>query len=104
MLEVPPEWNEVPDLMMEEEDVLPKASGSTKWRREEISGGRRKRSKEDQIRQEKQGHLPTVSWRIQNPEGFYSKDREEEQQDEDNWQAPDKWQKISQMVFCNRVL
>ena len=23
MLEVPPEWNEVPDLMMEEEDVLP---------------------------------------------------------------------------------
>ena len=30
MLEVPPEWNEVPDLMMEEEDVLPKAMGSTK--------------------------------------------------------------------------
>ena len=25
MLEVPPEWNKVPDLMMEEEDVLPKA-------------------------------------------------------------------------------
>ena len=32
MLEVPPEWNEVPDLMMEEEDVLPKATGSTKQR------------------------------------------------------------------------
>ena len=30
MLEVPPECNEVPDLMMEEEDVLPKATGSTK--------------------------------------------------------------------------
>ena len=25
MLEVPPEWNEVPYLVMEEEDVLPKA-------------------------------------------------------------------------------
>ena len=42
MLEVPPEWNEVPDLMMEEEDVLPEATGSTKWRRDEISRGRRK--------------------------------------------------------------
>ena len=33
MLEVPPEWNEVPDLMREEEDVLPKAEGSTKLKR-----------------------------------------------------------------------
>ena len=24
MLEVPPEWNEVPDMMMEDEDVLPR--------------------------------------------------------------------------------
>ena len=30
MLEVPLEWNEVPDLMMEEEDILSKATGSTK--------------------------------------------------------------------------
>ena len=37
MLEVPPEWNDVPDLMMEEEDVLPKATGYTKRRRDEIS-------------------------------------------------------------------
>ena len=28
MLEVPPEWNEVPDMMMEDEEVLPKAKGS----------------------------------------------------------------------------
>ena len=40
MLEVPPEWNEVPDLMMEEEDVFPEATGSTKRRRDEISRGR----------------------------------------------------------------
>ena len=43
MLEVPPEWNEVPDLMIEEEDVLTEAKGSTKRRRDELSRGRRKR-------------------------------------------------------------
>ena len=53
MLEVPPKWNKVPDLMMEEEDVLCKATGSTKQRRDEISRGRRKRQKEDDIRPEK---------------------------------------------------
>ena len=74
MLEVPPEWNEVPDLMMEEEDVLPEATGSTKRRRDEISRGRRKRRKEDDIRLEKHGHLPTVYLRIQNPKGFYSEE------------------------------
>ena len=47
MLEVPPEWIEVLVLMMEEEDVLPKATGSTKQRRDEMSpeggeNGRRK--------------------------------------------------------------
>ena len=46
----------------------------------------------------------TVSQRIQNPEGFYSKDWDEGQQEEDEWQVPDKWQRISQMVFCNIVL
>ena len=30
MLEVPPEWNEVPDLMMEDKNVLPEAAGSSK--------------------------------------------------------------------------
>ena len=30
MLEVLPEWNEVPDLMMEDKNVLPEAAGSTK--------------------------------------------------------------------------
>ena len=39
MLEVPP------DLMMEEEDILPEATGSTKRRRDEISRGQRKRQK-----------------------------------------------------------
>ena len=53
MLEVPPEWNEVPDFMMEEEDVLPEATGSTKRRRDEISRGRREQRKEYNIWPEK---------------------------------------------------
>ena len=104
MLEVPPEWNKVPDLMMEEEDVLSEATGSTKGRRDENSQGPRKRRKEDNIQPEKQGHPPTVSRRIQNPEGFYSEDWDKDQQKEENWHTPDKWQKISQMVFHNTVL
>ena len=104
ILEVPPEWNKVPDLMMEEEDVLPEATGSTKQRTDEISRGRRKRRKEDNIWLEKQGHSPTVSRRIQNPEGFYSEDWDKDQLVEDVWQAPDKWKIISQMVFHYGVL
>ena len=104
MLEVPPEWNEVLDLMMEEEDVLPKATGSTKRRRNEISRMRRKGWKEDDIRPEKWRHSHTVSRRIQNPEVFYSEDWDEVQQEEDKWQAPDKRQRISQIVFREGVL
>ena len=37
MLEVPPEWNEVPMMMLEDKDVLPKADGSAKWKRDEVS-------------------------------------------------------------------
>ena len=52
----------------------------------------------------KQEHSSIVSGRIQNPEGFYSEDWDEDKQEEDEWQTPDKFQKISQMVFCNGVL
>ena len=41
MLEVPPEWNEVPDLVMEDEDVLPEAAVSTKRKQDEVAWGRR---------------------------------------------------------------
>ena len=37
MLEIPPEWNEVPDLIMEEGDILPENMRPEKWKREEIS-------------------------------------------------------------------
>ena len=59
---------------------------------------------EDDIRAEKREHSPTTSRRTQNPEGFYSEDWNEDQQEEDEWQVPDKFQKISQMVFRNGVL
>ena len=42
ILEVPPERNEVLDLMMEDKDVLPEAEGSTKRKRDEVARGRRK--------------------------------------------------------------
>ena len=56
--------------------------------RDEISRGRKKRRKEDDIRAGKREHSPTVS----------------RKQEEDEWQIPDKFQKISQMVFCNGIL
>ena len=89
---------------MEEGDILPEYTRPDKRKRDKISRGRRKRSREDNIRTEKQEHSPTVSQRIQNPQGFYSEDWDKDKHVEDEWQAPDKFQKISQMVFCNEVL
>ena len=70
----------------------------------EISRRRKKQRKEDDNWTEKREHSPTVSRRIQNPEGFYSEDWDEDKQEEDEWQTPDKFQKILQMVFCIGVL
>ena len=99
MLEIPPKWKEVLDVMMEEGEILPEDMRPDKQKRVEISRGRRKQMKEDNIRTEKREHSPAISRRVQNPEGFYSKDWDEDKQEEDEWQAPDKFQKISQMVF-----
>ena len=81
------------------EDIRPE-----KRSREEISQGRRKRRKEDDICAEKGEHSPSVLKRTWNPEGFYSKYWDDEQQEEDKWQVPDKFQRISQMVFRNGAL
>ena len=56
------------------------------------------------IRAEKREHSSSVVKRTGNPEGFYSKYWDDDQQEEDEWQAPDKFQRVSQMVFRNRVL
>ena len=58
MLEVPPEWNKAPDLMMEEKDVLPKATGSNKKRRDESpKGGENEGKKTISGRRNKDTHL-----------------------------------------------
>ena len=53
MLEIPPEWNKVPDSTMEEGEILPEDTRPDNWKRDEISQGRRKRRKEDNIWVEK---------------------------------------------------
>ena len=70
-----------------------------KWKRDEVVRGHRKRQKEDDIRPEKHEHSPTVSRRTRNSEGFYSEGWDESEQEEDEWQIPDKWQRILQMFF-----
>ena len=69
--------------MMEDQDILPEDEGSTKWKRDEVARGWRKRQKEDDMRPEKCVHSPTASQRTQNQEGFYSEDGNEVQQEED---------------------
>ena len=41
---------------------------------------------------------------MQNPLGFYSENWDEFKHKEDEWQIPDKWQMILQMVFCDGCL
>ena len=95
---------EVPDLMIEDEDFRPPSEAAVKQKIDEVAWGLRKRQKEDDIRTEKNAHSPTVSQRTQNPEGFYSEDWNEALQEEDEWQTPNKWQRIAQMVFPGRCL
>ena len=45
MLEVPPEWNAVPDLIMEDEEGMMITETDNKWKRDEVAGGWRKRQK-----------------------------------------------------------
>ena len=56
------------------------------------------------IYNQKPEHSPTVSWRTQNSAEFYSEDWDELQKKKDEWQAPDKRQRISQMLFCGGCL
>ena len=89
-------------MILEDRDILPENMRPEKRRRDEISRGRRTWRR--QYLGRKREHSPTVSQRTQNPEGFYSKDWDEDKQEEDESHTPDKFQKISQMVFRNGVL
>ena len=99
MLEVPLEWNEVPDLMMEDEDVQPATEAAVKRKIDEVAREWRKRRKEDDICPGKHSLSPKVSPRTRNPEGFNSENWNEALQEEDEWQTPDKRQRIAHMVF-----
>ena len=63
---------------MDDGDILAESMRPEKSRRDEIARGQRKRRKEDDIRAEKQEHSPTMSRRMQNPEGFYSEEWNED--------------------------
>ena len=93
------EGNEVSKLGLDNEDFLLEAEGYTKWKKDEVALGRIKRQKENEIRPEKSLHLPSASMRTHNPERFYSDDWNEVKQEEEEWQEPDEWQRILQMVF-----
>ena len=69
MLDVPPAWNKVPDLMMEAEDgrMIPEAA--TQRKREEIARGWMKQCREDKKRLEKRENSLRVSRRTHNPAG-----------------------------------
>ena len=99
-MNAPPVWNKVEDLIMQDGEILKENIRLEKRRSEEVSQGRRKQRKEDDIRAEKQEHSRSVVKRTRNPEGFYSEYWDDEQQEEDQWQIPDKFQRISQMVFA----
>ena len=58
---------------------------------------------EEDLRGNKREHSPTESRRVHPPRGFYSEEWDEELQDEDDYQAPDKFQRISRMVFPHGV-
>ena len=46
----------------------------------------------------------TVSQRTSYPQGFYAEECDKDKEEEDDWQAPDKFQRISQVLFCNGEL
>ena len=89
---------------MEDGEILLNAIRTGTREREETFRGRRKRRKEDNIRAEKQEHSPSIVKRTRNSEVFYSEYWDDEQQEEDQWQIPDKFKRISQIVFRNEAL
>ena len=74
-----------------------------KRKREETVRGRRKRRCEEDLRGDKREHSPTESRRVHPPLGFYSEEWDKDLQEEDDYQAPDKFQRVSKMVFPDGV-
>ena len=104
MLELPPVWNEVQDLLMEDETMLPGDIRPGKRVRDEPARGRRKRRNEEDIRADKRAHSPTETQRNHHPQGYYEEDWIDDQQAEDDYQNPEKFRRIANMVFLHGVL
>ena len=60
LFEIPPEWNAVPDLIMEDEDELMIMETDNKGKRDVVGRGHMKLRKEDYICPEKREHSPKV--------------------------------------------
>ena len=89
--------------MMDDGDMISEDLRREKRKRDEVAQERRKRRNEDNIRVDKRVHSPTEPRRVNPPQGFYDEEWIEDQQAEDDYQKPDKFQKISNMVFLNGV-
>ena len=86
---------------MEDEEIPAVNMQSEKRRRDEVARGRRKLRKEDDIRLEKREHSPSTQRRKLDSEGFYSEDWDEDSQEGEEWQVPEKFPRVAQMVFVN---
>ena len=56
MLELPPVWNDVQDLLMDDKEMISGESRPGKRSRDEVARGRRKRRNEEDIRVDKRVH------------------------------------------------
>ena len=95
MLDELPGWNNVEDLIMEDGEILAENMKPKKRRRDEVARGRRKRRKEDDIQAEKREHSPSTLRRKRNPKGFYSENWDVNLQEEDEYQVPEKFERVS---------
>ena len=64
MLELPPVWIEVQDLIMDGGDMISEDLRPEKRKRDEVARGWRKRRNEEDIRADKRVHSPTEPWRV----------------------------------------
>ena len=56
MLELPPVWNDVQDLLMDDKEMISEEIRPGKRSRDEVARGRRKRRNEEDIRVDKRVH------------------------------------------------
>ena len=80
---------------MDDGDSLTVDVRPEKRKREEREKGRHEEDLRGNIRE----HSTTESHRVHPSQGFYSEEWQKELQDEDDYQSPDKFQRVSRIVF-----